>query len=122
MANIRIDYNGELMDGQSLTFQAPCDCSAIEGLSVYYPSGGNGKLNKHFIMKDAHGNTLTGLGNLFAKGAYVKVIIDTTNNFAYLQNAATNKYLETRIPTIRTGTSAPSNSLGADGDIYIQIV
>jgi hypothetical protein len=94
MANIRIDINTEPTDGQSVTFQAPCDCSAITGLKVYYPNGSNGKASKSFTMKDTHRNTLTSLGNLFSKNAYVHAILDTKNGYAYLQNADTNAYLE----------------------------
>jgi hypothetical protein len=48
-------------------------------------------------MKDTHGNNLTGLGNLFSQGAYVSVVLNTEEQVAYLQNAATNGYLEGKI-------------------------
>lgn len=121
MANIKIVVEGPLVDGHKLTFKAPCDCSAVEKLNVLYIKD-NAQKSKLFTMVDSHGNDLTGLGNLFAEGAYVRVVLDTVNALAYLQNAATNGYLESRIPTIRVGTSAPSNSLGVNGDIYIRIV
>jgi len=95
MAYIRIDVDGILMDGHTLTFKAPCDCTAIEGLKVYYVENGTLK-NKIFTMKDTHGNTLTGLGNLFMKDACVKVVLDTAKSIAYLQNGDTNGYLEGR--------------------------
>ena len=93
MAYIKIDLNGILMDGHNVTFKAPCDCTAIDGLRVCYIENSTLK-EKIFTMKDAHGNTLTGLGNLFEEGAYVHAILDTENMFAYLQNADTNGYLE----------------------------
>ena len=96
MANIRIDINGTLTDGQNVTFKAPCDCTAIDGFKVYYISDG-AKVSKNFAMKDSHGNSLRGIGNLFKKGAYVHAILDTINGFAYLQNADTNSYLEDRL-------------------------
>lgn len=89
MANIRVDIGHEIIDGQPVTFVAPCDCTAIDGLKVYYPGG-----SKVFVFKDAHGNVLTGIGNLFAAGAYVKAILDVTGGSAYIQNADTNAYLE----------------------------
>lgn len=96
MADIRIDFQGgELIDGQVITFKAPCDCTAIDGLKVYYVNGEE-KAYKKFAMRDTHGNILTGVGNLFTKDAYVKAILDTVNNYAYLQNADTNGYLEER--------------------------
>lgn len=50
-----------------------------------------------FIFRDAHGNDLTGIGNLFSEGAYVKVILNTADGYAYIQNADTNAYLENKI-------------------------
>lgn len=92
MANIKVELNHEIIDGQPITFVAPCDCTAVTGLKVYYPGG-----SKVFTFKDAHGNALTGVGNLFSQGAYVKAILDVINGNAYLQNADTNKYLETAL-------------------------
>ena len=89
MANIKVEVSHGILDGQPVTFVAPCDCTKITGLKVYYPDG-----SKVFSFKDAHGNTLTGLGNLFAAGAYVKAILDVKNGFAYIQNADTNTYIE----------------------------
>lgn len=89
MANIRVDLDHELNNGQPVTFVAPCDCTAVTGLKVYHLGG-----SKVFTFKDAHGNTLTGIGNLFESGAIVKALLDTTNGYAYLQNADTNKYIE----------------------------
>lgn len=93
MAKIKIIIDGPLMDGHNVTFKAPCDCLTVEGLNVYYVKDG-AQANKLFILKDSHGNNLTGLGNLFSEGAYVHVILDTINGFAYIQNAATNRYIE----------------------------
>jgi hypothetical protein len=56
---------------------------------VDYPGG-----SKVFTFKDAHKNELTGIDNLFAAGAYVKVILDVNNASAYIQNADTNAYIE----------------------------
>lgn len=87
------------MDGHKLTFKAPCDCISVEKLKVCYVENATQK-NRLFTMKDAHGNDLTGLGNLFSQGAYVDVVLDTVNGFAYLQNAGTNKYLEQKITPV----------------------
>jgi hypothetical protein len=96
MAKIKITIDGPLMDGHHVTFKAPCDCTSVESLNVYYVKNGS-QASRLFTMKDAHGNDLTGLGNLFVAGAYVHVILDTNKNAAYLQNADTNGYLEDRI-------------------------
>lgn len=93
MANIRVNLVEQLVDGHSVTFVAPCDCTEITGLKVYYP-GESDIETKTFVFKDTHGNELTGIGNLFERGAYVKAILDTKKGFAYIQNADTNSYLE----------------------------
>lgn len=95
MANIKVTLEVPLIDGHPVTFKAPCDCTAVTGVKVYYPDG-ESTASKVFTFKDAHGNDLTGIGDLFAAGAYVKVILDTTNGWAYIQNADTNQYLENK--------------------------
>ncbi len=97
MADIRIDHIGELTDGQSITFKAPCDCTEIECLKVYYPNGSGERVSRRFEMRDAHCNCLTGLGNLFKKDSYVHAILDTKNGFAYLQNSNNNSYIAEKL-------------------------
>ena len=104
MANVKIMVDGALMDGHRVTFKAPCNCTMVEKLKVCYVKDGEQK-SKLFTMKDSHCNNLTGLGNLFTKGAYVDVILDTNNNVAYLQNAATNRYLEQKMDAAVTNAS-----------------
>lgn len=99
MANIRVDVSGIITDGQSITFKAPCDCSEIEKLNVYYIENGV-RVSKLFTMKDAHGNDLTSIGNLFEKDAYVVTILNSVDGVAYLQNADTNAYLEGRFENL----------------------
>ena len=104
MAKIKVTVDGTLMDGHRVTFKAPCDCTNVESLKVCYIENGTQK-NRLFTMKDSHGNSLAGLGNLFAEGAYVHAILDTVNGFAYLQNADTNSYLEEKIALIGDGVT-----------------
>lgn len=89
MPKIKVELNHEIIDGQPITFVAPCDCSETDGLRVSYPGG-----TKDFVFKDAHGNDLSGIGELFLSGAYVRVLVNTVNSYAYIQNADTNKYIE----------------------------
>lgn len=92
MATIKLTVDS-VVDGQSLTFKAPCDGAAVTGITIGSTT---------YTFKDAHRNDLGGMGNLFLTGAYVKVVLDTTNNYAYIQNADTNKYLENnKVPTTR---------------------
>ena len=101
MANIRIDLDSTLINGQTLTFKSPADCSAVTGLKVYYPQQGNlypqgsTTASKTFQFADAHGNNV-GSKDLFAKNVLVKVIVDIEFNKAYVQNADTNAYLEAK--------------------------
>lgn len=112
MANIRVDLEHEIIDGQPVAFAAPCNCNAVTGLKVYHPNG-----SQVFTFRDAHGNDLTGLGNLFSNGAYVKALLDTKNNHAYLQNADTNAYLEAQLASKRPNTWNPDflNDTGNSG-------
>lgn len=96
MSKIRIDLEATLINGQTLTFQSPADCSQITGLIVYYPDG-NGTTSKDFKFVDAHGVDVgSGTISLFAENVLVKVILDTDAGKAYVQNADTNAYLEGR--------------------------
>lgn len=97
MANIKITLNRDIVDGESVTFKAPCDSTEVTGIKVYYKvetEEGSTDANKTFTFRDAHCEALTNIGNLFKEGAYITALLDTTNNYAFLQNADTNKYLE----------------------------
>lgn len=101
MANIRTDVSYMIRDGAEVVFKAPCDCSTVSGLSVYYPDMVTGKEeSKEFVFKDAHGNNLADVDNLFTAGVYVKVILNVTDSVAYIQNADSNSYLEGRFNDI----------------------
>lgn len=97
MPKIRIDINTTPSNGRSLTFKAPADCSNVTGLIVYYPENG-ATTSKEFVFADAHGVDVgSGTISLFAKNAFVKVVLDTDNGKAYVQNADTNDYLESEL-------------------------
>ena len=100
MANVKVTLDYPINDGMSLTFKAPCDCTEVTGLIIYYPNlteNDSSLTYSTFTFKDAHGNNLENIGNLFTTGVYVKVVLDVTNNYAYIQNADTNGYLETKM-------------------------
>lgn len=109
MANIRLNLGSPVDNGQVLTFKSPADCSAIDGLIVYYPEG-DALTSKVFQFADAHGNNVGSL-NLFAENVLVKVILDTELNRAYVQNADTNAYLEARFKTIQEPTYTEATTL-----------
>lgn len=107
MAYIKLTLDHPLVDGENVTFKAPCDCTAVTGLKVYYVTlteDAETAQTKTFTFKDAHGNNLTNVGNLFTSGAYIKAILDTTNGVAYIQNADTNGYLENRLSELKPKT------------------
>lgn len=100
MAKIKVTSKCELYDGMSFTFNAPCDCTEADGLVIDYRTqieNEPAEASQSFIFKDAGGNDLAGLDNLFSAGSYVKVILDTRNGFAYLQNATSSAHLEAQI-------------------------
>lgn len=101
MAKIKINYHRNLVDGQSITFQAPCGCEVIDGLKIYYTNEQGETKNKVFTLADASGHDVGDLDNLFAEGAVVKVILDVANSKAFIQNANTNAYLEKAIPKFK---------------------
>lgn len=96
MASIKAEVNFTISDGCSIAFRAPCDASAVTNLIVYYPNAYGETTSQTFTFKDAHGNNLANIDNLFASGAMIKVILDTVNSGVYIQNADTNAYLEGR--------------------------
>ena len=103
MAYITINTKYPIYDGMPITFEAPCNCNAAEGLCVN---------SVNFVFKDAHGNALTRMSNLFVAGVYVKVILDVENGFAYIQNADTNAYLEAQIANVlNTAASVASGKV-----------
>lgn len=115
MANVKVTLDYPIIDGQALTFKAPCACTAVEGLIVYYPAekGAETLVSKVFKFKDAQRNELTGLGNLFEKDAYIDVLLDTGNNAAYIQNANTNAYIEEYMAKKTYVTDEITKAIGA---------
>lgn len=114
MANIKVELSHGILDGQPVTFVAPCDCTAVTGLKVYYPDG-----TKEFTFRDAHGNNLAGIGNLFAAGSYVKAILNVANGHAYIQNADTNKYIENTFLKRSGGTMSGGLDMGSNNITYL---
>ena len=93
MINIRVDVQDTIKNGYELVFIAPCDCSEIDRLNVYYQNTQEQVVSQSFIFKDAHGSVLVDMDHLFKAGAYVKVILNVTDGIAYIQNSDTNSYL-----------------------------
>ena len=102
--HVAIDHFIE--QGSSIKFKAPVDCSAITRLQVHYSNAGETVL-KTFAFADANGNDVGEINNLFAEGSIVKVILDLDADIdgqgtgaAFVQNADTNAYLESKFLNI----------------------
>ena len=89
MAKIKVTSKCAIYDGMIMTFKSPCDCTVADGINVYFRNE-----KKTFLFRDAHGNDVSKIDDLFTIDTYVTVSLDTTNGYAYLQNADTNAYLE----------------------------
>ncbi len=111
MSNIRIDLEATVINGQTLTFKSPVDCSQITGLILYYPEGDTTK-STVFQFADAHGNNVGDI-NLFAENVLVKVILDTDLKRAYVQNADTNAYIEDTFLKKAGGTMSGAINMGS---------
>lgn len=109
MANIKAEVDFTIRDGCDIVFKAPCDASAVTGLIVYYPDSDGTTTSQTFTFKDAHGNNLASIDNLFVSGAMVKVVLDTVNSGVYIQNADTNAYIEGRF-----NEKAPAYTYGTE--------
>lgn len=115
MANIRVDVDFIINDGCDVVFKAPCAASEVTGLVVYYPNLDGTTGSQTFTFKDAHGNDLSNIDNLFASGAIVKVVLDTVNSGVYIQNADTNAYLEGKFNTKANKHTISSATMSASG-------
>ena len=110
MPKIRVDRDLPIINGQSLTFQSPANCSDITGLIIYYPEGDTTK-SKEFKLVDAHGVDVgSGTISLFAANALVKVVLDIDQSKAFVQNADTNAYLEDKLAEKYSPNNKPSPS------------
>lgn len=97
MSKIRVDLDAPVINGQALAFKSPADCSQITGLVIYYPQGGT-TASREFAFADAHGVDVgSGTISLFAKNALVKVMLDINQGKAFVQNADTNNYIESKL-------------------------
>ena len=125
MANIRIDLTHAPIDGETLSFKAPCDAKDITGLIIYYPNENAETVSHEFTLNDASGSDIGEIDNIFSEGAIVKVIIDTYLNNAFVQNADTNTYLEGRFDNKQlkiTGTPGQFVVIGPDGFVTTKTI
>ena len=84
MAKIKLTLPlGEIpVNGKQVTFVAPCDCSAADGIQID---------GVDYCVVDALGNQVTGnpTGGVWGAGAKVSVLLDVENQKAFLLNGNT---------------------------------
>ena len=90
MSYIKVTLDHPIEDGERLTFKAPINSTAATGIKVYYPVN-NGEAactmtSAVFTIIDACGTSLQQTASVFTAGAYVSVLLDTTNRKAYMLN------------------------------------
>ena len=95
--NIRINLGHAPLDGETISFKAPCNASDVTGLIIYYPNGSGQEASREFTLNDANGKDIGMIDSIFAEGAIVKVVVDTDTDSAFVQNPDTNAYLERRL-------------------------
>lgn len=108
---VNVDFS--IADGTEIKFKSPVDCSQIIGLRVWYKDG-DGQAFNDFNFADAHGNNVGNINYLFAENAVVSVILDPASGMAFVQNAATNAYIERTFVKSVNGTTPD-----ADGNVEI---
>ena len=118
MPNIRIDLNHAPLDGETVSFKAPCNASEITGLIAYYLDGSGEEVSQEFTLNDANGNDIGMIDGIFAEGAIVKVILDTDLSNAFVQNPDTNAYLESRFTDLENKASPFTEDADHPGCYY----
>ena len=88
--------------GLTITFQAPCDCTESNGVSI---------LGTNYTLVDAAGVALEAEFKAFAQNAMVRVILHTDENKAYIQNGAAT--------TIEAGGTGANNAADALNNLGI---
>jgi hypothetical protein len=118
MPNIRIDLNHAPLDGETVSFKAPCNASDITGMVIYYADNSGAEASREFTLSDANGGNIGLLDNVFAEGAIVKVILDTDLNNAFVQNPDTNTYLEGKFAEVASAAAAAQSTANGKAPMY----
>lgn len=109
-----------IVDGAEIVFVAPCNSSEVSGLKLL---GASNVFDYTLMFKDANGNDLSEMNNLFKQGAYVKVLLNITDSIAYIQNANTNGYIEGKFihieaDNISVGSRKSSSTIGLTSSTF----
>jgi hypothetical protein len=96
---IVVEVDQDITSGLEVKFRSPVACTDVLRLCVRQCGTENYKI---FAFADANGNDVGEIDSLFAADAVVKVILDLgtgiaeVDGAAFVQNANTNTYLESR--------------------------
>lgn len=77
MSKLKLNVPDVICTGKMVSFVAPCDCSTITCLHI------NGV---DYTIVDAAGEDVTKVGGVWAAGAVVTVVLNTSTRRAYIQN------------------------------------
>lgn len=88
MAKMKLTLpGGEIpIDGKQVSFKAPCDCAAVDCIQID---------GVDYDVVDSMGNTVPFGRGVWCNGAVLSVVLDVTNQKAYLQNQNSYTKLET---------------------------
>ena len=79
--------------GKQVSFEAPCNCDDTECLQID---------GVDYTVVDSLGNTVTGIGGVWATGSKITVVLDVENQKAYLLNSNGHPITTARIREICT--------------------
>lgn len=85
MSKIKVELNTPVVNGKQVSFFSPCKSTEADSVVIN---------NIEYALVDANGGLTKSAKSAWSKGALVSVILDTSTNKAYVQNATSNAYIE----------------------------
>lgn len=85
---LSVNVNFTIYDGSEIVFKAPCNSSEFQTFLIN-SNVQNAIYTTSFTIKNSAQESIHGLINIFKTGSYVSLVLDVTNNIAYIQNEAT---------------------------------
>lgn len=94
--NLALSDGEQIVDGKVVTFKAPCDCNVPDGIKIG---------EDIYTIVDSMGAVVTTAGSYFCKDAIVSVILDTTENKAFVLNSAQTLIVKQTGPLVNINPS-----------------
>lgn len=85
MSKIRVELDVPVVNGKQVSFFSPLGSTDARSIMIH---------DVEYALVDSHGKELAKLDYSWTAGALVSVILDTSTNKAYVQNATSNAYIE----------------------------